>query len=196
MKTAATLTCYKTTVFKVFSVLLPILLVLLVQIPFAAAQNKQDTKTSDIQKQPADLKITSDKMIASKDKSTVEFTGNVKAVRADSVLLAKSVKVFLHTSKTKIKGQSNVRRILATDNVEYSDGERKATCDQADYDTAKEILVLTGDKARLLTGKSWISGKKITLFKADGRVVVEGTGETRVEAFFDADDQNGSFGAP
>ena len=123
----------------------------------------------------------------------LESTGNVKAVRADSVLLANSIKVFFHTSKTKKEGQSNVKRIVATGNVEYTEGERKALSDQADYDTTDEILVITGEKARLLTGKSWISGKKITLFKAQDRVVVESTEKTRVEAFFHAEDQNGSL---
>jgi lipopolysaccharide export system protein LptA len=84
---------------------------------------------------------------------------------------------------------------LATGNVEYTEGARKAFSDQADYDTAEEILVLTGEQtqARLLTGKSWITGKKITLFKAQERVVVESTEENRVEAFFDAEDQDGSL---
>jgi len=168
------------------------LLFLCSHVAFAAQQNE----TSDKKQPPADLKISSDKMVASKDQSMVEFTGKVKAVRADSVLIADSVKVFFHASETKKEGQSNVKRILAVGNVEYTEGERKAFSDQADYDTTDQILVLTGDQARLLTGKSWITGKKITLFKAEDRVVVESTEETRVEAFFDADDQDGSLGKP
>jgi len=170
-------------------VLLLILLFLLTQVSFAA----QGNKTADKKQPPTDLKITSDKMVASKDRSMVEFMGKVKAVRADSMLSADSIKVFFHTAQTKKKGRSNVKRILATGNVEYTEGERKAFSDQADYDTADEILVLTGEHPRLLTGKSWITGKKITLFKAQDRVVVESTEKTRVEAFFDAEDQDGSL---
>ena len=168
-----------------------ILPLLLTQVSFAA----QGDKTLDKKQPPADLKITSDKMIAGKNQAMVEFMGNVKAVQADSVLSADSLKVFFHTSKAPKKGQSNVKRILATGNVEYTEGARKAFSDQADYDTAEEILVLTGEQtqARLLTGKSWITGKKITLFKAQDRVVVESTEENRVEAFFDAEDQDGSL---
>lgn len=187
MKIVRIPTCYN-----ISPVLLLILLFLLTQVSFAAQENK----TADKKQPPADLKITSDKMVASKDPSIVEFMGKVKAVRADSVLLADSVKVFFHTSETKKQGQSSVKRILATGNVEYTDGERKAFSDQADYDTAEEILILTGEQARLLTGKSWITGKKITLLKAQNRVVVESTEETRVEAFFDAEDQNGSLDKP
>lgn len=180
MKTLKFQTCFRTS-----PVLLLILLFLVTQVSFA----DQKDKTANKKQPPADLKITSDKMVANKDQSMVEFMGKVKAVRADSVLLADSVKVFLHTSKTQKEGQSKVKRILATGNVEYTEGERKAFSDQADYDTADQILVLTGDHARLLTGKSWITGKKITLFKAQDRVVVESSEKTRVEAFFDAEDQ-------
>ncbi|WP_394707090.1 LptA/OstA family protein [uncultured Desulfobacter sp.] len=178
--------------YNISPVLLLILLFLLAQVSVAAQENQ----TADKKQPPADLKITSDKMVASKDQSVVEFMGKVKAVRADSVLLADSVKVFFHTSETKKEGRSNVKRILATGNVEYTEGERKAFSDQADYDTAEEILILTGEQARLLTGKSWITGKKITLFKAEDRVVVETTEENRVEAFFDAEDQDGSLNKP
>nr|WP_321400288.1 LptA/OstA family protein [uncultured Desulfobacter sp.] len=187
MKILKIQTCYRYPV-----VLLLALLFLCTNVAFAA----QNNEASDKKQPPADLKITSDKMVANKDQSMVEFTGKVKAVRADSVLLADSVKVFFHTSETKKEGQSNVKRILATGHVEYTEGERKAFSDQADYDTTDQILVLTGDQARLLTGKSWITGKKITLFKAQDRVVVESTEETRVEAFFDAEDQDGSLGKP
>jgi lipopolysaccharide export system protein LptA len=187
VKTLKIPTYYKSSI-----VLLLTLLFLFIQVSFAAQQNKP----TDEKQPPADLKITSDKMVASKDQSMVEFLGKVKAVRADSVLLADSVKVFFHSSETQKKGQSKVKRILATGNVEYTEGERKAFSDQADYDTTDQILVLTGEQARLLTGKSWITGKKITLFKAQDRVVVESTETTRVEAFFDAEDQDGSLGEP
>lgn len=180
------------TFYKISPILFPILLFFLTQVSFAAQENK----TADKKQPPADLKITSDKMVAGKNQSMVEFMGKVKAVRADSVLLADSVKVFFHTSKTKKKGRPNVKRILATGNVEYTEGDRKAFSNQADYDTTDEILVLTGEQARLLTGKSWITGKKITLFKAQERVVVESTEETRVEAFFDAEDQGRSLDKP
>ncbi len=178
--------------YKAFPVLLLLLIFLLTPVSFAAQENK----TADAKQTPADLKITSDKMVASKDQSMVEFMGKVKAVRADSVLWADSVKVFFYTSETQKQGQSKLKRIIATGNVEYTQGTHKAFSDQADYDTAKEILILTGEQARLLTGKSWITGKKITLFKAQDRVVVESTEKTRVEAFFDAQDQDRSLDKP
>ncbi len=166
-------------------------LILVLILSFAQLSiSAEDNKTAEKKEAPSDLNITSDKMVAQKDQSMVEFTGDVKAVRAGSVLLADCVKVFFHTSETKKQGQSNIKRILAQGHVEYTEGENRAFSDQADYDTAKEVLILTGNEAKLLTGKSWITGKKITLYRANERVVVESAEDSRVNAFFDAQDQD------
>ncbi|WDP93137.1 MAG: hypothetical protein HUN04_02490 [Desulfobacter sp.] len=166
-------------------------LVLSVSPASAASKNEVDTKAKN-----ANLHVISDEMIAEQNNSTVEFIGNVKATREDSVLLADSVKVFFHTSETRKEGQSNVKKIVATGNVEYTAGERKALADKAVYTTADEVLVLTGESPKLLTGKSWVTGKKITLFRLEERVMVESDGRKRVQAFFDSQDQNRPTGKP
>lgn len=161
------------------------LLFLLLVVPLAQAKQKTDKKAMD-----SNLHVVSDEMIAEQGESMVEFIGNVKATREDSVLLADSVKVYFHTSKTKKEGQGNVKKMVASGNVEYSAGERKAFADKAVYTTEDEVLVLTGDTPKLLTGKSYVTGKKITLFRREERVMVESEGTKRVQAFFDAQDQN------
>lgn len=135
-----------------------------------------------------DLHVTSDEMIAEQKSQVVEFIGNVRATREDTILLADSLKVFFHSSDTRKQNQSNVKKIVATGHVEYTAGDRKAYADKAVYTTDDQILVLTGENPKLLTGKSYVTGKKITLFRADDRVVVESAGKNRVQAFFDAQD--------
>ena len=135
------------------------------------------------------LHIVSDKMVALQDSSMVEFMGNVKATREDSVILADSIKVFFQTSDTGKDDQSRVKKIISIGNVEYTSGERKAFADQMVYTTEDEVLVLTGKSPKLLTGKSWVTGKKITLFRKQDRAVVESDPESRVEAFFDPQDK-------
>ncbi len=169
---------------------LVILFLALTALPLYAADKntKIDNKATE-----SNLHVISDEMIAEQSKATVEFIGNVKATREDSVLLAESVKVFFHTSETKKEGpagQSNVRKIVATGNVIYTAGERKAFADKAVYTAVNEVLVLTGKSPKLLTGKSWVTGKKITLYRLEERVMVESDGKNRVQAFFDSDDQN------
>jgi lipopolysaccharide export system protein LptA len=154
---------------------------------FSASENKNKAGNKAVS---SNLHVISDEMIAEQSKSMVEFIGNVKATREDSVLTADSVKVYFHTSETKKQGQGNVKKIVATGHVEYTGGERKAYADKAVYTTGDEILVLTGQSPKLLTGKSWITGRKITLYRLEERVLVESGGQKRVQAFFDSQDQN------
>lgn len=150
----------------------------------------QSKKQIDKKASASNLHVVSDEMIAERGQSMVEFIGNVKVTREDSELIADSVKVFFHTSKTQKAGQSNVQKIIATGNVEYTAGDRKAFADKIVYTSEDEVLILTGKSPKLLTGKSYVTGKKITLFRLEDRVMVESEGKKRVEAFFDAQDQN------
>ncbi len=135
------------------------------------------------------LNVTSDKMIACKDGSMVEFIGNARATREDSIILADSIKIFFNDSETKEKDQSSVKKIISQGNVKYTSGENKAFADKAVYTIDSEILVLTGKSPKLLTGKSHVTGKKITLFRKEDRVLVESDEKTRVQAVFNPEDQ-------
>lgn len=145
-----------------------------------------DTDQSLAQKR---LHVVSDKMVARQDSSMVEFIGHVTATREDAVIRADSIQVFFHTSDTGKNDGSRVNKIISTGNVEYTSKERKALADQMVYTTEDEVLVLTGTAPKLLTGNSWVTGKKITLFRKEDRAVVESDPHSRVEAFFDPQDK-------
>ena len=130
-------------------------------------------------------------MTAQKDGLMVEFIGNVKASSKDSIVFADSIKIYFVDNKTDTDNyaQSNVKKIISKGNVRYSAGERKAFADKATYTTHDEILVLTGKSPKLITGSSFVTGKKITLFRKQDKVIVESQGTKRVEAFFDPEDK-------
>jgi lipopolysaccharide transport protein LptA len=159
-------------------------------LTMAFAQEKSGTDAGRPGENP--LHITADKMVAHQNEGMVEFTGNVKAVQEGSELVARSIKIYLYPSdkKTGDTGDRNqVKKIVAAQNVEYTAQDRKAFGDLAVYTTDDEILVLTGEPARLLTGTSWVTGTKITLFRKQDRAVVESEGSTRVQALFNPDDK-------
>ncbi len=137
------------------------------------------------------LHIVSDKMVAQRDTSIIEFTGNVKVTREDSIVFADSIKIYYTDDKKgKDKGaQSNVKKIVSTGNVKYTDGDRKAFADKAVFTTKDEKLVLTGKSPKLITGSSFVTGKKITLFRLQDKVLVESEGSKRVEALFNPEDK-------
>ena len=174
-----------------------LILLLVVFIIFPAAASAAD-KTNAKASSPGQLYVTSDKLVAEQGEAMAEFIGHVKATRDDAVLLADRLKVYFKspdkkksdTQKSDSQKQGNVEKIVATGHVEYTAGDRKAFADQAVYTTADEKLVLTGKESKLLTGKSWVAGKKITLFRLEERVMVESDGSKRVEAFFDSRDQS------
>ncbi|EMS80119.1 putative lipopolysaccharide export system protein LptA [Desulfotignum phosphitoxidans DSM 13687] len=161
-------------------------------VSMALAEEKTGSESAYSPEKP--LHITADKMVAHQDESMVEFIGNVNATQDNMLLVAESVKVFWHpsqpdTADTADTADTNrIRQIVATDNVEYTAGDRHAFADKAVYTTADEILILTGKKAKLLTGTSWVTGTKITLFRKQDRVLVESDGKTRVQALFNPED--------
>ncbi len=142
------------------------------------------------------IRITSDKMTGEKGSSMVEFTGNVEAMQEDSILLADSMKVYFVTDTKKNKNkkneaQSNITKIVSTGNVRYTSGERKAFADEAVYTTSDDVLVLKGNAPRLVTGTSFVTGKKITLYRKQDKVIVESDGQKRVEALLNPEDNPG-----
>ena len=164
-------------------------LVLAGLIPVAA---QEETRSNSGRPAETPLQVTADKMIAHQEEAMVEFIGNVRAIQEDAVLLAQTVKIYFHGTGRNASGtdtRSRVRKIVATENVEYSAGDRKALADMAVYTTEDETLVLTGTSARLLTGTSWVTGTKITLFIKDDRAMVESDAITRVQALFNPEDK-------
>ncbi|MCP3874514.1 MAG: hypothetical protein GY699_15335 [Desulfobacteraceae bacterium] len=162
---------------------------LLWQLPVVFSQTYKDSKEDP-------LHVISDKMVAQADTSMVEFIGNVKVTRLDSTVLADSIKIYFYENdddrdpqNDNSDPQNDVKKIVSTGNVEYTAGERKAFADQAVYTTQDEILVLTGRSPKLITGSSFVTGKKITLFRKNDKVIVESDGSQRVEALFNPEDK-------
>jgi lipopolysaccharide export system protein LptA len=156
------------------------------------------TVYSETQINNVPLHIVSDKMIAQKDTSMVQFTGNVKATREDSIIFADSIQIFFVSDDDNKNNetQSNVKKIVSEGNVKYTAGERQAFSDKAVYTTKDEILVLTGKSPKLITGSSFVTGKKITLFRLSGKVIVESDENIRVEAVFNPEDNVQENNAP
>lgn len=134
------------------------------------------------------LHITSDEMVAQKVTSMVEFIGNVKATLKDSTVFADSIQIYFVETNEQGEDQGSIKKVVSTGNVKYTAGERKAIADKAVYTFKDEILILTGTAPKLITGSSFVTGKKITLFRLQDKVLVESDGSKRVEAVFNPED--------
>ncbi|MBF0378194.1 MAG: lipopolysaccharide transport periplasmic protein LptA [Desulfamplus sp.] len=148
---------------------------------------KQKTLTSQQDKK---LHVTSDTMLVEKESSIITFSGNVVATQGTSVIKADKISVLLFTEKEKKDNKENnkhdIKSLTASGNVKFISGNRTASGDQAVYTSTDQRLVLTGDAPRVMTGESYVTGKKIILFQDSGKVIVEGGKEKRVEALFNS----------
>jgi lipopolysaccharide export system protein LptA len=68
--------------------------------------------------------------------------------------------------------------------VEILFSDMTAAADRAEYFSAKETLVLSGDKASVRRTEAVVTGSKITVLRGQERVRVEGSEQKQMEAVF------------
>ena len=148
-------------------------------LPAAAADSTpgQADPSADSSPQPAGkIDIRSDRLDIDNEKRIADFSGNVVARQAETVIEADRLQVYYKESG----GESvdTLEKIVATGNVRIQFENGLAETPEAVYSMDKRVFVLTGAGSRVTSGKSHIAGEKITLRRDDGRVTVEG-GESR-----------------
>ncbi|MBU1182705.1 MAG: hypothetical protein KKF00_11190, partial [Proteobacteria bacterium] len=153
-----------------------------------AAKKIQKQKKGEVVKK---IHITADRLIAEGNSNNAEFIGNVRAVQETTVITSNKLKIFYKKDSSGIednsKGEESIKEIIATGNVKILFDDKIAETEQAVYTAETRILVLNGPNSKITSGKNTISGSKITFFRDDGRINVEGSGKNRVEAFFESD---------
>lgn len=124
------------------------------------------------------LTVTSDDLVMFHDENRAEFAGNVLAVQGKTRLKADRVIVWFRKSGQKEpegpSGSQSLDRVKAEGRVNIQTDQFTAKSDAAVYETATEILVLSGREATLTQGENIVKGVKI--------VVDRKKGSTRVEA--------------
>lgn len=162
---------------------------ILVAILWAAGYAIADTARPE--KAPAaeneQIHISADRLISDTRARLAEFTGNVTASQNGSVIQADSLKIFYRQGVDpgdRRTGESSIEKIVATGNVKITFDDKVAFTRQATYSTDTRVLVLSGPRSRITSGKDSIIGEKITFSRADGNIKVEGGAGKRVEAVF------------
>ncbi len=154
---------------------------------FAGIGMAQDSQNKNSEKKP--IHITSDLLTTDNESGFVEFSGNVRATQGTTIIVSDRLKVFYKEdadSAQKISGGPGaVEKIVAKGNVKINFDDKEAVSNEAEYITDTQILVLSGPDSKVTTAnKESISGAKITLYRADGRIKVESGQGKRVEAVF------------
>lgn len=166
------------------------LLVLVLLLPAGPAAQDRPLVTPLNSREP--IQITADTMEADNRSRTFVFKGNVKVVQGQTVITSERLKVWYRgegeAPTTAAGGPSRIETIEAEENVVILFDGRTAKSDKARYSADDETLTLLGDQATIIDGPNAISGARITLYRAQDRITVEGSREKRVEAVFFPDD--------
>ncbi len=150
-------------------------------LSFAFAQE------TNLSKDPAKEKIhvTADSLSSDNDSKSAEFIGNVKATQGDFVIKSDRLKIYYKESaenKAAPGTAESIEKIVATGNVEIKSEEATGLSQQAEYDTKTMIVILTGENSKVFDQKNSVTGSKITIYRNDGRVKVEGDKNKKVNA--------------
>ena len=130
------------------------------------------------------VKITSDRLTYTDSERKAHFEEAVQAKGADLTITSKVMDVFLQPRDQAISNQSitgtgagtgKIDHIVASGQVAIVQPGRRANGDLLVYTTSDDKFVLTGGSPSIFDAEQGkITGVSLTLFRHDGRVVVEG----------------------
>lgn len=156
----------------------------------SANPGKEATQQADL---GSSIRITSDAVESDHRMKWLEFTGNVRATQEDGVITADRIKVFYKSDGDPSGAATTVEKIISEGNVRIVlEGKSKtAVAQKAVYTADPKVLVLSGGGPTVWSGDNVIRGKKITLFLAEDRTLVEGGESTQVDATFFTEGEKG-----
>jgi lipopolysaccharide export system protein LptA len=103
------------------------------------------------------------------------YKGGVEVTQGDVKLQSQTLRVVLDDH-----GENRVKEVIADGDVRVTKGPRWATGGRAEFDQAKQTVVLSND-AVVHDGSNEVSGDRIVVYLRENRSVVEG-GNGRVRA--------------
>ena len=158
---------------------------LLLAVLFAGASQAQERPLTTPLNSKEPIKITSDTLEADNRNQTFLFKGNVKVIQGTTEITSERLKVWYKNDGggqgAAPDGASRMRDIEAEGNVVILFDGRTAKSERALYSADKGTLTLLGENATIIDGKNTIRGSKITLYRTQDRITVEGDRPGRVE---------------
>ena len=151
-----------------------------------AVRAADEPKTGQAETEP--IQIVADELISYNEDKYAEFIGNVKVTQADFTITSDKLRIYyqgeLLDGEKKGGDEELLKKIIATGNVKITSEQYDAEADKAEYDTATMTVILSGENAKVVSGKNSIAGSKITMNRKTGQVKVKGRGTKRIKALF------------
>ncbi len=131
------------------------------------------------------IQVRADRLVADQGAQYAEFSGNVQATQGKTVITCDQLRI--HYVANPAEGSEDesdpIDKIVAEGNVTIRFDDKVAQAGTAVYTTQDRVLVLSGETARVTSGKDTISGSKIVVDRVSERIRVE-SGDKPVEAVF------------
>jgi len=137
------------------------------------------------------VQIEADQMLSNQHDNSVLFSGRVEAKQEDLSIHSDEMTVYYSgngnaAGQSPLEGNKDLKRLLATGNVEITKQDWVATGNQAEYFSDERKVVLTGN-TKVVQNNNMVTGDTFTMYLDEGRTIVERSqakkGE-RVKAFF------------
>lgn len=176
--------------FKLFGPVLNILVAVFVvgSVYYGFVSYAEEKPRSKSDPPPEKIHITADRLEVDNEARHAEFIGRVVAIQGNTKIESDRLKIYYKQNVKKDKEaqttQDQIEKIVARGNVKIVLDDRVAYTDQAVYMAATGVFVLTGPQTKVVSGKNYISGEKITVYRNDNRMSVVGNPNQRVEAVF------------
>jgi lipopolysaccharide export system protein LptA len=141
----------------------------------------------------APIEIISDRMTANTTEKWAEFLGTVVATQGKFSMTADALRIDYEGDLMNIpKGgstQNRIKKLEATGRVHIVTDQYTADAERAEYIPASDVLTLSGETTRVVSGKNILTGSKIVLNRSEGKALVESRGTERVKAVFFQDEK-------
>jgi lipopolysaccharide export system protein LptA len=155
-----------------------------VSSPMTSGPSLQDLKKSE----KNSYVITADLLTVDRDHHVAEFKGDVKVVQGDMEITAHRIQLIFREDQVKENqlkvDEASISKIIAYDAVRIKLDNAIALAHQAVYNTDEKVLVLSGEHSQIIMDENTLSGNRITFYREEGRLTVEGEDSERVNAVF------------
>ena len=151
-----------------------------------AAGAAEDSRSTPSKNEP--IQIVADKLISFNEQKYADFIGNVKVTQGEFTITSDKLRIHyrgeLLDTENKKGEEDIIRKIVATGKVKITSEQYEAMADRAEYDTSTKTVILSGENAKVISGKNSISGSVIRLNQQSGQVRVDGSANKRIKAEF------------
>lgn len=141
------------------------------------------------------IHITADRLISRQAGRYVEFSGNVRATRADTVIVSDMLTIHFNDEEgiaaDSDGNADSIEKLVAVGNVVIDHENMNATCEKATYTASDGLLVLTGKNVVVKEDGGAITGEKVVFNQETGEITVTGETGSRVEAVFEGTGTSG-----